>query len=52
MTHEEFFHWMNSRYGRLFGDAVFGGKDRAEADARRWHLVHTVEEHKLERLAA
>jgi len=50
MTHEEFFHWLNSRYGRLFGDAVFGGFDRkhAEADVRRWHLVRVIQEHKLE----
>jgi len=54
MTHEQFFRWLNSRYGRLFGDAVFGGLDKkhAEADVRRWHLVHTPQEHKVEQLAA
>jgi len=44
MTHKQFSDWLESRYGRYFGDAVFGGLNyaQAESDARRWHLVRIV----------
>ncbi len=44
MTHKQFFDWLESQHGHYFGDAVFGGFNRtqAEVDARRWHLVRVV----------
>ena len=44
LSHKQFSDWLGSRYGRYFGDAVFGGFNhrQAEADARRWHLVRIV----------
>jgi hypothetical protein len=54
MTHEQFFHWLNSRQGRLFADTVFGSLDkaRAEEEARRWHMVRIPSDHRLQHLLA
>ena len=46
MTADQFFAWLNSRPGRHYGDLALHGETatQVEARARRWNLVHIIED--------